>query len=383
MRSGLNLGSSRYIAETIKEEYKSLSPSLINRSFEWKDKQINILLESTMHELGELNAYCKLMPNIDRYIPLFIAREVVASNHMEGIASNLGHAFTIPSGSSQMQKLAWKELRNHVEAINWGVEELKRFPLSVRLVKQTHKILYSDLPDEETIGGKMRTDSPWETNTIEESSNYLPPNKNELKRLINDGKKFWRNDDLELPLLIKMAISLYQFENVLPFLNGNGRTARTLMILELLSLGFLEKPIFCLSRFFEQNRLEYYHRLNQVRTRNDIEQWIKFFLHGISQTSQESKNLLNQVRDLITGYQARIETQLGKKRHKSSHQLLQIMLTKPYLSVNEISEHLELSFQSANQLVRDLESIDMIREISGVKRNRVFHLWEYLKIFEE
>lgn len=382
MNANLNRGSSRYIDQTYKEEYKSFVPSLINRSFDWKDKQINILLGDAMHALGQLNAYAQLTPSIDRHIPLFIAREVVASNHIETINSQLQQAFLPPHSSSEKCQQSWQELRNYIKAINWAVEELKHYPLSIRLVKKTHKILFSGLPEEHHFAGKMREGSPLEKSLQEEDISYLPPDKHEIKRLVNDGKKFWRNDDLELPHLIKMAISLYQFENILPFLNGNGRTVRTLMILELLSVEYLTKPILCLSAFFERNRMEYYHRLNLIRTRNDIEQWIRFFLNGIRETAEESIQIITQINDLKSNYTKRIENKLGVKRHKTVHRLLDHLYTKPFMSVNEMSELLGLSFQSTNQLVKDMEKTEIIHEISGVKRNRIYTLWEYLTLFE-
>lgn len=383
MKTNLNNNNSSYITQTYKEEYKSFSPGLINRSFEWKDKQINILLETAIHQLGELNAFTQLFPNLDRHIPMFIAREVVASNHMERINSHLSEAFLSPLNPGEKQENTWQELRNYIKAITWGVNELKRFPLSIRLVKQTHKILFSNLPQEYETAGKMRTSPPLDKYKMAENTNYTPPNKHEIRRLIDDGRRFWRNDSLQLPQLIKMAISLYQFENILPFLNGNGRTARTLMILELISLNYLSKPIFNLSSYFERNRMEYYHNLNLIRSQNDIEQWIKFFITGIRETAQESKEILLQIQNLNNSYIKRINSQLGKKRHKNAYSLLNILYSNPYITVNQTAEKLNISFQSANLLIKEIEKIDMIREIYGIKRNRIYSLWEYAIQFEK
>ncbi|RXQ92926.1 Fic family protein [Ancylomarina salipaludis] len=373
-----------FINQTYREGYKSTSSFLINRSFEWQDKQINIMLESCMHRLGELNAYCKYFKDIDTHLPMFTAIEVTASNMMEGIRSNITQAF-LPSASKGYRSLiAHKQVRNYINSIDWAVNELEKFPLSLHMIKETHRMLYADLPREEETAGKLRIKFNAKDNKYQESegANYTPPSKQELKRLINDAKWFWRNEDLELPYLIKMAISLCQFETILPFLDGNGRTARTLILLELLSLKFIEKPIFCLSAFFEKNRLEYYHRLNLIRSKNDVEQWIRFFITGMSETASYCIERLEDLQALKTSYQERIETKLGKKRHPSAKQLLQIFYSKPYLSVNEIKEEMNLSFQSSNQLVKELEEAGFIKEMAGARRNRVFYLWEYLAIFE-
>jgi len=368
--------------QSYKVGYRSITTSLINRSFEWKDKQINILLESAMLDLGELNAYSKFYPNLDQYLPLFVAQEVIASNLIEGSKCNISHAF-IPEASRSFKRIyEQKEIINHINALNWGVHELKKYPLSVRLIKESHKLLCKDLPQKEDFAGKFRPYFQANDSKFEQKFEYTPPNKHELKILINDGKKFWRNDDLELPQLIKMAISLYQFENILPFLDGNGRTARTLILFEILSLNFVTKPIFCLSVFFEKNRLEYYHRLNLVRTKNDIEQWIRFFLMGIKESAIHSKTILSNLEKLNCKYLSLIEQNMGKKRQSSAKQLLSIFYSSPFLSVNEVKEKLNISFQAANQMMKEFEQSGLVREQVGAKRNRIFYLWEYLNLFD-
>ncbi|WP_120240912.1 Fic family protein [Marinifilum flexuosum] len=371
-----------YTYQSFKEGYRSVTPSLINRSFEWKDKQINILLERAMLELGELNAFSKFFPNINRYIPLFVAQEAVASNMIEGSKCSLPQAF-VPENSKSFKRIyEQKEITNHIEAIKWGVKELKRFPLSVRLIKEAHRILCSDLPQLEDFGGKIRPFVNSKDNKFDVGFKYSPPNKHELKILINDAKKFWRNDNLELPLLIKMAISLYQFENILPFLDGNGRTARTLILFEMMELNFVHKPVFCLSVFFERNRLEYYHRLNLIRSKNDIEQWIRFFLTGIKESARYSKEILGNINAMVERNEKLIEEHMGKKRHQSAKQLITEFYSKPFLSVNDIKEKLRLSFQSANLLIKELEKLGLVKELVGARRNRLFYLWEYLQLFE-
>ncbi|RUT78054.1 Fic family protein [Ancylomarina longa] len=368
--------------QSYKVGYRSVTASLINRSFEWKDKQINILLESAMLDLGELNAYSKFYPNLEQYLPLFVAQEVIASNLIEGSKCSLSQVFLPDTSKSFKRIYEQKEITNHINAINWGVEELKKFPLSVRLIKESHKILCKDLPQKEDFAGKFRPYFQASDSKFDQNSEYVPPNKHELKILINDGKKFWRNDDLELPQLIKMAISLFQFENIMPFLDGNGRTARTLILFEILSLYFVSRPIFCLSVFFEKNRLEYYHRLNLVRTKNDIEQWIKFFLTGIKESAIHSKDILSNIEKLNEKYLSLIDRDMGKKRQASAKQLLQVFYRNPYLSVNEVKEKLNVSFQSANQIVKCFEESGLIREQAGARRNRIFYLWEYLALFD-
>jgi Fic family protein len=370
-----------FLFQSIKEGYRSVTPSLINRSFEWKDKQINILLESAMLELGELNAYSKFFPDVENYIPLFVAHEVIASNLIEGSKCELTQAFVAGSSRSYKSSFAQKEITNHIDAINWGLDELAKFPLSIRLIKESHRILCSDLPKKEDHGGKIRSYFHAYDRQFREEFDYIPPNKHELKILINDAKKFWRNDDLELPQLIKMAISLYQFENILPFLDGNGRTARTLILFEMISLKFVATPVFCLSVFFEQNRLEYYNRLNLIRTKNDIEQWIRFFLTGIKESAIHSKQILSRIEKLNDSYLETIDSKLGVKRHAGARELLKLFYNKPFLSVKDVWEKKNVAFQTANLWISDFEELGFLSEYVGTKRNRVFYLAEYVSLF--
>ncbi len=359
--------------ESSREEYRSITSSLINRSFEWKNKQINILLEQTMLHLGELNAFSKYYPEIRKFLPMFAIRESVASAMMEGQEADIQKVF--------LEKDVVSEIINHTKAMAWGVKELKRFPLSIRVIKQAHQMLFSHIDTQDNYGGKFR-----EHNQIKlkysRDTDYIPPNRHQLKILINDGKKFWHNDKLELPQLIKMGISLYQFDNILPFLDGNGKTARMLILFELMDLKFLRYPILCFSVFCMQNRMEYYRRLNLVRTKNDLEQWLVFFLGGIIKSVKQSNKILTNLYGLNLYYHRQIEEQIGIKRRDTAKQLLELFYHKPFLTVNEIKEKLNISFQASNILMRHFIQLDLVRNATSGKRNRVFFLWRYVDLFD-
>ncbi len=367
-----NKASEKFSYESSREGYRSVTTSLINRSFEWKDKQINILLEKAMLYLGELNAFSKYYPNVKKYLPLFIAREAVASALMEGEEIDFQSVFLCEDKV--------REVLNHTKAIEWGAKELKRYPLSIRLIKQAHQMLFAHIstPD---YGGKLRKHEQIKLKYSRNTA-YSPPNRHQLKVLINDGKKFWRNDKLELPHLIKMAISLYQFDNILPFLDGNGKTARTLILFEMMELKFLRLPIFCFSVFCVQNRMEYYKRLNLVRTQNDIEQWIRFFIDGIIETTRKSNKILTDLYALNNYYHQQIEQKIGVKRQASAKQLIELFYKKPFLSVNAIKDELKISFQACNILIKQFLMLNFIQNTTSGKRNRVFFLWKYMEIFK-
>ncbi len=363
----------KFSYESSREGYRSVTTSLINRSFEWKNKQINILLEQAVLHLGELKAFSKFYPDVKKFLHMFAIRESVASAIMEGQSADLESVF--------LKKTSAFEVRNHAKAIEWGSKELKHFRLSIRLIKKAHQILFTDISTAENRGGRFRKRQDIHFNQSR-NTGYSPPNRYQLKVLINDGKKFWRNDKLELPHLIKMGISLYQFDNILPFLDGNGKTARTLILFELMDLKFLRLPIFCFSVFCVENRMEYYQRLNLVRTKNDLEQWLIFFLEGVIKTAKESCKILTSLYALNNFYQQQIEQNIGIKRQVVAKQLLEMFYKRPFLTINDMKEGLHISFPACSKLINHFLELGLVQTTTSGKRNRVFYLCRYLHLFE-
>ncbi|MCL3781636.1 Fic family protein [Prolixibacteraceae bacterium JC049] len=360
------------------ESYKSFVPVFINSNFEWKDKHINMLLEQASIKVGELNIHATLAEDRSILIHHLLLREAIASNLMEGIQSNFSSYFSQPPNANDEAYSSWLENYNYMNSVFWGVNELKRYPLSLRMIKKTHQIQFANQPFHPEWGGKLRMEMPVDPH----DDSFTPPGRNELRRLINDAKRFWNNDDLELPQLVKMAISLFQFENILPFVSGNGRTARTLMILQLISLKYLKYPVLSLSVVMNRNRMEYYHRLNQVRSKNDIEQWIRFFLNCIIESTEENIQLIKSYQSLKGSIQNIITSEIGLKRHKAASQLLNTLCRKPIITVAEIAEELEISFQAANLLVREFEKLNIIQVNDSAKRNRIFYFTQLIAIFQ-
>ncbi len=360
-------------------QYKSFSPSLINKKFDWSDKKITVSLEEAVNLLGELNSYSNFIPDINFFIKMHVAKEATSSSKIEGTKTTIDEAVMSKDQITIEKKDDWEEVHNYIEAMWHAIETLQKLPLCLRLIKNAHKILLSGVRGQEKQPGNIRKSQNWIGGSNLKDAFFIPPHHEELPTFLSDLEHFWHNEDLNIPILIKTALTHYQFETIHPFLDGNGRIGRLLITLQLINHNLLSLPTLYISDFFERHRSSYYDSLNMVRTSNSIEQWIKFFLSAITETSKKGIITFKNITDLRKRYE-KIIIGLGRRREIGKN-LLVFLFSNPTITVSTVSTELDIAFNTSNSLIQEFVNNGILTPKTPYSRNRSYAMKEYLDLF--
>lgn len=361
--------------------YKYFVPNPINCQWVWNDSAISHLLEKAALKLGELNSFSRLVPNIDLFIQLHVAKEAVTSSRIEGTQTRMDEALLPETEIKIERRDDWKEVQNYIRAINEAIKGLETLPISSRLIKNTHKLLLDSVRGEHKLPGQFRNSQNWIGGKSLADARYIPPTHQLVGELMGDLEKFLNNDQIQLPALLKIAIAHYQFETIHPFLDGNGRIGRLLITLFLVKENILEKPLLYLSTFFENPKDLYYDNLSAIRTKNDMIQWLKYFLVGIEQTASHAVETLSSILDFKRKAEDLIRSSY-KSRSTNAILLLHRLLENPYITVDGAASLCNITYNSANTLIKLMTQDGLLMEITGQSRNRLFVCHSYLRLFD-
>jgi len=360
--------------------YKSFQPNPINREWKLEDMEIVQLLGHAERELGRLDMFSKYVPNINMFIQMHVAKEATQSSKIEGTQTNIEDVFMNKDDIPPDKRDDWVEVQNYIGAMNHGMELLQKLPFSSRLIKQTHAVLLRGARGEQKQPGNFRTSQNWIGGATITDAVFVPPVHNSIADLMGDLEKFAHNNSFYFPDLLKIALIHYQFESIHPFLDGNGRVGRLFITLYLVSKGILKQPILYLSDFFEKNRSIYYDNLMRVREKDDISRWFKFFLIGIIETSKKGIETFDHILQLQKASEAKI-TRLGS-RAVNAQKVLNYLYERPIVNSAIVGEITGLSVASAYKLVHDMEQLEIVREVTGAQRGKLYLFDSYLRLFK-
>ena len=360
--------------------YKAFLPSKINYNWGWNDTKLDALLAEANRQIGELNAYSLLLPNVDLYIKMHVKIEANKSSRIEGTKTTIEEDLSDLQDINPEKKNDWEEVQNYVKATNYGIEKINEgFPVCNRLIRNIHGVLLNGVRGEKKTPGEFRISQNWIGGTMPSTASYVPPLVEDIPDCLKDLELFINNCEIDTPDLIKIAIIHYQFESIHPFLDGNGRVGRLLIPLYLQSKKYLDNPCLYISFFFEKNRDLYYQKLNDVRIKNDIISWIKFFLEGIIETAKIAKEKFKKVVELTKKVDIQI-TDL-KVKYDNAKRIVDYFYNEPYSSRKKIADALEMPESTVNGVINELKSANIIKEMTGYSRNQIFVFSEYVEIF--
>ncbi len=372
-----NYKSGKYVKMN---DYKAFIPSKINYNWGWDDTKLDKLLAEANRQIGELNAYSLLIPNVDLYIKMHVKIEANKSSRIEGTKTTVEEDLLDVADINPEKRDDWEEVQNYVKATNYGVERIRDgFPVCTRLIRELHKILMQGVRGEHKTPGEFRTSQNWIGGSMPSNAVYVPPPHTEIAECLTDFEKFINNQEIDTPDLIKIAILHYQFESIHPFLDGNGRIGRLLVPLYIQSKGMLDKSCLYISDYIERNKDTYYDMLTRVRTHNDIIRWIKFFLEAVIETSKDAKEKFRNIVEL-TMEMDNVIMDLSVKP-ENAKKVIGVLYDEPIVTRKKILELTDIKPTTLNVCINALKEKNIIIETTGYSRNQVFAFQKYIDLF--
>jgi Fic family protein len=373
----------RYVAQPT--GYRAFMPAPLPPEPPLKlDGELQGLLSAADRALGRLDGSVLTLPNPDLFVFMYVRKEAVLSSQIEGTQSSLQDLLAAEAKLFDA-KLPGDvdEVVNYVSAMNHGLARLPKLPVSVRLIREIHAKLLAGVRGGRLKPGELRTSQNWigPAGSTLNTASFVPPPHHLVPEALGELEKFLHRDD-GLPPLVKIALAHVQFETIHPFLDGNGRIGRLLITFLLTERKVLHKPVLYLSHYFRQHRQAYYEHLQAVRDRGAWEEWLAFFLRGVSEVAVEAAETARRILQLREEHRAAITQRLGRAAG-NGHKVLESLFDRPILSVNESRKMTGTSYAAANSLVSRLVEIGVLSEMTGHARNRRFRYAPYIALFSE
>ena len=343
------------------------------------DKMLNLIVNANK-QLTLLNGIAERIPNVNLFISMYVRKEALMSSQIEGTQATLEDVLDPLLEKNANREVA--EVINYIKATEFAIKKMKKIPICNRLIKEIHAVLMSGSRGEHKEPGEFRRSQNWigPIGCSMKTARYIPPNKEDMLAAMADLENYMNNPDGQ-DTLIKVALIHYQFETIHPFLDGNGRLGRLLILIFLLEQKILSTPVLYISYFLKKNRIEYYDRLMEVRKNGNFEQWVKFFLQAVCETTSESIADIDELTTLHSQNLAKIET-LGRAS-QTALSLFLYLEKNPIIDTKKTAADLNITFKTAANSINNLVSLQILVQIEGKQRNRLFAYMDYLNVLKK
>ena len=344
------------------------------------DGEIVKLLVDANKQLVKLDTASQLISNADLFISMYVRKEALISSQIEGTQCTLDDVLD-PEVEANAN-LDVSDVINYVKATQYALKRLERLPLCCRLIREIHEVLMENVRGQDKTPGEFRHSQNWigPANCSLKDARYIPTNVEDMQTAMSDLEKYI-NENVDYDPLIRAALIHYQFETIHPFLNGNGRIGRLLILLYLMEQKLIEKPVIYISYFLKKNQIEYYDRISEVRRTGNFEQWIRFFLEAVSKAASDS---LEAIRQLSVLHDTNVEKLPKTTRSKDNlRAVFDYIEQYPIIDIKRTAKELEVSYNTVAAAVRKLVELGILQETTNAARNRVFAYEEYLAILRK
>ena len=345
------------------------------------DDQLQSLINKAYLLLGRLDGMAITLPDIDLFVSMYVQKEAVISSQIEGTQASLIDVLQKDRNNEKIKDT--EEIVNYIKATNYAFKRLEELPLCMRLIKETHSVLLSGVRGNEKSPGEFRKSQNWigYTGCTLNTASFVPPSPEEMEHFLSDLEKYI-HEDSSISNLIKTALIHYQFETIHPFLDGNGRMGRLLIVLFLKERGLIEYPVLYLSYFFKKNRNRYYELLNNVRIKGEFEEWIKFFIEGICEISEDAISSIQKIIKLKRIDMEKIRN-IPKGNISSLLLVYDYLLKHPFLETEDIRLLSDLSKPTVNKLLETLTELEILELVEEKKRYKQYVYKKYVDILSE
>jgi Fic family protein len=359
--------------------YWAYVPAPLPPVIEWHDGLV-AAMSAADRAIGRLAGEGRRVPNPHLLIRPFVRREAVLSSRIEGTQATLGELLAAEAGAVVDRSPAdLHEVANYVVALEHGVARLRHLPLSLRFMRELHERLMRGVRGDTAAPGEFRRTQNWVGRpgcTLADAT-YVPPLPDEMMGCLGAWERFLHDDSL--PPLVHAALAHSQFEAIHPFVDGNGRVGRLLITLLLVERQILPAPLLYLSAFFEATRQEYYARLLAVTERGEWEEWLAYFLRGVSGQAEDAIGRIQRIDSLLMRWREQLAAVLSKLPERA----LDLFVENPFWTVNRLSERLGVAFTTAQRAIDRLESAGIVTRTTEARRNRVYCARSVLEILED